>query len=94
MRPWITYTQILCHGPILWLWKRTMCRLGVHLFDEVHSIGPGLIGPELIAAVERETGLYVRAMSTGTDSDESGQRYLSCDACELTVNVTESGEHP
>lgn len=90
MRRWISYPMILSHRPSLWLWKRTMCRAGIHLFDEVHSFGPGLIGPELIAAVERETGLLAIPM-TGSPDDESESRYLYCDACELTVPISDQG---
>jgi len=32
---WITYSPRLDHELVLWVWKRTFCRLGVHLFDQV-----------------------------------------------------------
>lgn len=36
--PWLTYSPRLDHEWVRAVWKRTFCRLGVHLFDQVESL--------------------------------------------------------
>lgn len=37
---------LLCHKPILWLWKKFLCPHDIHLFDEWHSPSCELVPPE------------------------------------------------
>lgn len=87
MRPWVTYSSFLQGPLVLRAWSRTMCRLGVHLFDEVYSFGAGRITPEMIAGIERTIGYYVAP----ANDDDSEERYLSCDACGLSVPIGDEG---
>ena len=36
---WVTYSRVFDNSIALWLWRRTFCRGGIHLFDQVVSGG-------------------------------------------------------
>lgn len=91
-RPWVSYWWPLGDWPLRPLWRHSMCRLGVHLFDEVYSFGPGLLDVGAIALAESATGTRVTAALTGDPAvDEREETYLYCDACGLAVNTTGLG---
>jgi hypothetical protein len=91
-RPWISYAGIFELPGADVVWRRTFCPMGIHLFDEWHSFGPSLIGPELIAAAERETGMYAQAATTGDpEVDEHDERGVTCSACGLSVPIADDG---
>jgi hypothetical protein len=58
----ITYPGILCHPPVLWLWRRLACPHGWHLWDEVigvlhqHSLSCDACDLALDIAPRREGG--------------------------------------
>lgn len=90
-RPWVSYAPVLYH--VRGLWRHTMCRLGVHLFDEVYAFGAGLLDSGTLALAESATGLRAQPLLTGDPAvDNAEGYYLTCDACHLTVNLVGMGD--
>lgn len=87
-RPWVSYWKQFDRPIVQAIWRRTFCRAGIHLFDEVYSFGGAHITPGMIALLESQTGFRAE-VADPTDTHE--RRFLYCDACEIEVPIGDDG---